>query len=288
VQKGHITIFEQMKYLSLLFIFAYITAFAQDNSEVGPAITGSIMDQQKNPVPFGSVAVHSAEDSTLVTGGVSDDQGKFSIPVNPGEYFVKVSFLSYNEEVIPSITISNSTVSLGVVTLKENSKVLEEVVVRGEKASMELQLDKRVFNIQKDLSNVGRNASDILGNLPSVTVDVDGTVSLRGSENVRILIDGKPSGLTSRDPEALRMLQGNLIESIEVITNPSSRYDAAGEVGIINIILKKNQDKGINGSFSANAGYPAQYGAAYTINIRRKNVNLFSSYGLEYDKRPGY
>jgi hypothetical protein len=153
---------------------------------------------------------------------------------------------------------------------------------------MELQLDKRVFNIQKDMSNVGRNASDILGNLPSVTVDVDGTVSLRGSENVRILIDGKPSGLTSRDPEALRMLQGNLIESIEVITNPSSRYDAAGEVGIINIVLKKNQEKGIHGSFTANAGYPAQYGGSYSINVRRKNINLFSSYGVEYNKRPGY
>ena len=122
---------------------------------------------------------------------------------------------------------------------------------------------------------MGRNASDILGNLPSITVDVDGTVSLRGSENVRILIDGRPSGLTSRDPEALRMLQGNLIESIEVITNPSSRYDAAGEVGIINIILKKNRDKGINGTFTANLGHPALYGGAYSINLRKKKTNLF-------------
>src|SRR5688500_11841359 len=144
-----------------------------------------------------------------------------------------ISFLSYREKLIPNVVVTDTRVDLGVVTLTEDSQVLEEVVVQGEKASMELQLDKRVFNVQKDLSNVGRNASDILGNLPSVTVDVDGTVSLRGSNNVRILIDGKPSGLTSRDPEALRMLQGNLIESIEVITNPSSRYDAAGEVGII-------------------------------------------------------
>jgi outer membrane receptor protein involved in Fe transport len=117
---------------------------------------------------------------------------------------------------------------------------------------------------------------------------VDGTVSLRGSDDVRILIDGKPSGLTSRDPEALRMLQGNLIDRIEVITNPSSRYDAAGEVGIINIILKKNQDKGVNGTFGANAGYPAQYGGSYSINVRRSKINFFSSYGVEYNKRPGY
>lgn len=261
---------------------------AQDESQQGPAITGSIIDEQDNAVPYGNVAIHSQADSMLVTGGVSDAEGKFVVPVKPGQYFVKISFLSYEEKTIPNVSVSTQNVSLGVVTLKENSQVLQEVVVTGEKAQMELQLDKRVFNIEKDLSNVGRNASDILGNLPSVTVDVDGTVSLRGSENVRILIDGKPSGLTSRDPEALRMLQGNLIQSIEVITNPSSRYDAAGEVGIINIVMKKNQNKGVNGSFSLNAGHPAEYGAAYSINVRRNKVNLFSSYGVEYDRRPGY
>jgi outer membrane receptor protein involved in Fe transport len=277
-----------MKYFFLLLIFIHVVGFAQEGGPQGPTISGSIIDEQKNPVPYGNVAVHSALDSTLVTGGVSDDAGKFQVPVEPGKYFVKISFLSYEEKTISDVAIGEDAVNLGVVVLKENSKVLEEVVVQGEKASMALQLDKRVFNIEKDLSNAGRNASDILGNLPSVTVDVDGTVSLRGSDNVRILIDGKPSGLTSRDPEALRMLQGNLIESIEVITNPSSRYDAAGEVGIINIVMKKNQDKGINGSFSLNAGHPAEYGGTYSINIRRKNVNLFSSYGIEYDKRPGY
>jgi outer membrane receptor protein involved in Fe transport len=276
-----------MRYFSFLLFLVCTTAFGQD-SEQGRAINGAIIDEQKNPVPFGNVAVYDVQDSTLITGGVSNEQGKFSVPVEPGKYFLKISFLSYEEEVVPDVVISNTNVNVGVITLKEDSQVLEEVVVKGEKASMELQLDKRVFNIDKDLSNVGRNASDILGNLPSVTVDVDGTVSLRGSENVRILIDGKPSGLTSRDPEALRMLQGNLIQSIEVITNPSSRYDAAGEVGIINIVLKKNQEKGINGSFSAKAGYPAEYGGSYSINIRRRKVNLFSSYGVEYDKRPGW
>lgn len=274
-------------FLLILLSFSVVT-IAQDSEQSGPSIDGAIVDEQKNPVPFGNVAVYQLQDSSLVTGGVSNDQGKFSVPVEPGKYFLRISFLSYDEEVVHNVDVSNGNVNVGVVTLKENSQVLEEVIVKGEKATMELQLDKRVFNIEKDLSNVGRNASDILGNLPSVTVDVDGTVSLRGSENVRILIDGKPSGLTSRDPEALRMLQGNLIQSIEVITNPSSRYDAAGEVGIINIVLKKNQDKGIHGTFSAKAGYPAEYGGSYSINIRRKKVNLFSSYGVEYDKRPGW
>src|SRR5688572_4123446 len=277
-----------MRYLLLsLFALVCVAGNSQDPEQEGALITGSIMDEKKIPVPYGNVAIHSTTDSILVTGGVSDDQGKFQVPVKPGKYFVKISFLSYKEKLIPNVVVTDTRVDLGVVTLTEDSQVLEEVVVQGEKASMELQLDKRVFNVQKDLSNVGRNASDILGNLPSVTVDVDGTVSLRGSSNVRILIDGKPSGLTSRDPEALRMLQGNLIESIEVITNPSSRYDAAGEVGIINIVLKKNQEKGINGTFTANGGYPALYGGSYTINLRRKKVNLFSSYGIDYNERPG-
>lgn len=277
-----------MRYIFLFVVLIAVKAVAQDNNAEEPLISGAIVDQQKNPVPFGNVAVHNPVDSALITGGVSDAEGKFQIPVKPGKYFVKISFLSYKDKIISDVAVFSSTVDLGVVTLSESSQVLEEVIVKGEKASMELQLDKRVFNIEKDLSNVGRNASDILGNLPSVTVDVDGTVSLRGSSNVRILIDGKPSGLTSRDPEALRMLQGNLIESIEVITNPSSRYDAAGEVGIINIVMKKNQEKGVNGTFTANGGYPARYGASYNLNIRRKNINFFSSYGVDYSERPGY
>ena len=276
-----------MRYLLFLVALVCAGVHAQDPEQQGALITGVIVDAQKIPIPYGNVAVHSTTDSTLVTGGVSDEKGKFQVPVKPGKYFLKVSFLSYKEKLIPNVVVSDTKIDLGVITLLEDSQVLEEVVVKGEKGAMELQLDKRVFNVQKDLSNVGRNASDILGNLPSVTVDVDGTVSLRGSDNVRILIDGKPSGLTSRDPEALRMLQGNLIESIEVITNPSSRYDAAGEVGIINIILKKNQDRGFNGTFTANAGYPALYGGSYSINLRRKKVNLFSSYGIDYNERPG-
>src|SRR5688572_23769899 len=276
-----------MRYLILLFCLIDVVGKAQDNNFNGPYVSGLVVDEQGIPVPFASVGIHDQRDSTLAAGGVSDESGKFQVAVKPGRYFIKITFLSYREKRISDVVVADRALDLGAIKLQENSQMLEEVVVKGEKAAMQLQLDKRVFNIQQDLSNVGRNASDILGNLPSVTVDVDGTVSLRGSDNVRILIDGKPSGLTSRDPEALRMLQGNLIESIEVITNPSSRYDAAGEVGIINIILKKNQEKGINGTFTGNAGYPALYGGSYTINLRRKKVNLFSSYGIDYNERPG-
>jgi outer membrane receptor protein involved in Fe transport len=124
--------------------------------------------------------------------------------------------------------------------------------------------------------------------VPSVSVEVDGTVSLRGNDNVRILINGKPSGLTSRDPDALRQLQASLVERVEVITNPSSRYEAAGEVGIINIVLKKNYETGLNGTFTASAGHPDFLGGSYSLNLRRKKINLFSTYGMDYRSNPGY
>src|SRR5690606_1469202 len=157
--------------------------------------------------------------------------------------------LSYQQKIIPGVNLVNRDVNLGTIVLRPDSRVLETVEIQGERSQMELQLDKRVFNVGTDLSTSGGNAADILNNVPSVNVDVEGQVTLRGNANVRILINGKPSGLTSRDPDALRHLQGSLVERVEVITNPSSRYEAAGEVGIINIVLKKNQENGLHGTF---------------------------------------
>src|SRR5690606_12075497 len=226
-------------------------------------ITGKIVEESGAPVPFANAALYSTVDSTLVTGAVSDDQGVFAIPAAPGKYFLNITFLSYQEKTIPNIQVANRDVELGSVILRSSSELLEEIVVQGEKSQMELYLDKRVFQVGKDLSNISGSASDILDNLPSVTVDVEGNVSVRGSQSERILIDAKPSGLAGiSTADALEQLQGNLIESVEVITNPSARYDAEGEVGIINIILKKEERQGVNGSFSANAGHPDNFGAS--------------------------
>src|SRR5690606_31296251 len=174
--------------------------------------------------------------------------GQFTIPTSPGQYYLKISFLSYEEKIVPRIDVTSSDIDLGQIVLLASQQVLEEVMVQSERSSMELYLDKRVFNVGKDLTSMSGSASDVLDNVPSVTVDVEGNVSLRGSENVRILINGKPSGLTGiSTADALQQIQADLIETVEVITNPSSRYDAEGEVGIINIILKKEQRTGING-----------------------------------------
>lgn len=272
---------------TLFIFFLQISPYAQRPSGVY-TISGRIVDNQNTAVPFANAAVYSNLDSTLVGGAASDMNGFFSVTLKPGNYYLKISFLSYQEKEIPNINLVNENIDVGIVMLEPDSRLLEAVEIEGERSQMELQLDKRVFNVGSDLSSSGGNAADILNNVPSVNVEVDGTVSLRGNENVRILINGKPSGLTSRDPDALRHLQANLVERVEVITNPSSRYEASGEVGIINIVLKKNQENGLNGTFTGVLGHPDFIGGSYSLNLRRKKINLFSSYGADYRKSPGY
>ncbi|RAW00026.1 TonB-dependent receptor [Pseudochryseolinea flava] len=265
----------------IIVLLSTVSLLAQQIS-----IKGTVTDEQNTPVPFASTALYNL-DSALVTGTVSDETGSFTINTTPGSYYLKVTFLAYQEKTIGNLSLS-ADVNLGNIVLQSSPQLLNEVEVVAQKSSMELQLDKRVFNVGQDLSNAGGSASDVLSNIPSVSVDVDGSVSLRGSENVRILIDGKPSGLILRSPDALKNLQGNMIERVEVITNPSSRYDAAGEVGIINIVLKKNKANGINGTFTLTGGIPALYGGSYSINVRQKNINFFSSYGASYRSTKGY
>jgi outer membrane receptor protein involved in Fe transport len=250
-------------------------------------ITGEVMDENSQPVPFANAAVYSHSDSTLVTGAVSDENGIFTIQLQRGKYVLKITFLSYQEKSIP-INLQNADISLGRIVLAPGSQVLESVTVEGQANSMELHLDKRVFQVDKDMSNISGSAADILDNIPSVAVDVEGNVSLRGSQNVRILIDGRPSAITGITPaDALRQMQGNLIERVEIITNPSARYDAEGEVGIINIILKKEKQKGVNGSFTLTGGYPDNFGGSFILNARKKDANFFTSYGLNYRSGPG-
>jgi outer membrane receptor protein involved in Fe transport len=255
------------------------------------SIRGTIVEKNSTtPLEFATVAVYKLPDSTLVTGGITDTKGQFNVEAYPGRYFLKVQFISYGETYVPNVVVTpeNLNVNVGTVGLAPSDVILKEVVIEGERTQMELQLDKKVYNIGKDLSNLGGSAADLLGNLPSVAVDVEGNVSLRGSENVQILIDGKPSGLIGLSGSGgLQQLQGNMIERVEIITNPSARYDAEGGAGIINIILKKDKATGFNGSFAVNAGYPANYGLSFNINYRHKWVNIFTNYGINYRENPG-
>jgi outer membrane receptor protein involved in Fe transport len=278
-----------MKHLYFLFLLTLlsISVFAQNN----PAsflIKGILIDEQKNAVPYANVAIYSTRDSSLVSGAVSDDAGKFQVSAKPGSYYAKVTYLSFEEKTIQNVLLTNGDINLGTIKLASIDKLLEEIVIQGEKSKMELSLDKKVFNVGKDLANAGGTAIDILSNVPSVAVDVEGNVSLRGSGNVRILIDGKPSGLVNlRGGSGLQQLQGSLIERVEIITNPSARYEAEGMAGIINIVLRKERKEGFNGSFDVITGYPANFGAAANVNYRRKNLNFFVNYTASYRNTPG-
>jgi len=266
-----------MRSLKVLIGLLFFSVFSFGQSG---GIRGVIVDEKGEEVPFGNVAVYRLPDTTHVSGQPADENGAFSISLSGGNYLVRITVVSFKEKLLTGVRVSNDVVDLGRIRLAPDVTTLEEVVVQGEKSQMVLDLDKRVFNVGSDLASIGGSAVDILNNVPSVSVDPEGVVSLRGSENVRILIDGRPSGLTGiGSPDALRLLQGNMIDRIEIITNPSSRYDAEGEVGIINIILKKNANYGVNGAFSANLGYPLTYGASVDVNYRTEKFNFYGTFG---------
>lgn len=288
-------------FLTSVFILCFTVAVAQQpNQQRGSGapngqstfkVTGQVLDAESGePLEYVTTALIAEKDSSIVSGAVTGVDGKFEISARPGRFTLRINFLSYASKDIAGIQLNREqlTKDFGVIRLEPNTELLDEVIVQGEKSTMTMALDKRIFNVGKDLTNAGRSAADLLDNIPSVQVDVEGNVSLRGSDNVRILVDGKPSGLLGiNTADGLRQLQSNMIERVEVVTNPSARYDAEGSGGIINIILKKDQRQGVNGSFTASAGYPQNLGGSFNLNYRKKWMNLFASYGLDYRKSPG-
>jgi hypothetical protein len=251
------------------------------------SITGKVIDAKSNqPLEYATIVLKNT-DTQKISGGITDMEGKFDIKTPTGNYEISVEFISFNSKKYPKQNIT-SDLDLGTIKLSENSKSLNEVVIIAEKTTVDIRLDKKVFNIGKDLSIRGGNASDVLGNVPSVQVDVEGAVSLRGNENVTILIDGRPSALVGMNgAEALRQIPAEAIEKVEVITSPSARYDAEGTAGILNIILRKNKLIGFNGSLQLDLGYPARVGTAFNANWRTDKWNLFTNTGFRYNETPG-
>lgn len=274
--------------IGFLFVFPFKT-FAQQNQPKGK-IKGTLIDlTTKEALPFATIGVYTEKDS-LVGGGISDEKGNYTVDTPYGKFYALIEFMGFEAQKTNVFTLSreNQNLDLGEIALSATASDLNEVVVQGEKTIMELSLDKRIFNVGKDLANAGGNASDILMNLPSVAVDPDGNVSLRGSSNVRILIDGKPSGLVSfKGSSGLRQLPANMVERVEVITNPSARYEAEGMAGVINIILKKDSKQGFNGSFEVITGFPLNLGFTTNLNFRHNRINWFINYGVAYRETPG-
>ena len=246
-------------------------------------VKGHVFDKTNGkPMEYATVRACTLPDSTFVAGCITEPSGNFALQLEKGRYVLEIQYMGYLKT-FKNVTLdgSKSMVDVGRIGLSPDSQMLEEVEVVAEQSTYEMTLDKRVFNVGKDVANTAGNAIEVLENIPAVSVDVEGNVSLRGDDGVRILIDGKESGLSGMSTQdALRTLQGDMIERIEVITNPSVRYDAEGSAGIINIILKKDKRQGFNGAVNIRTGYPWMYGASLSGNYRLKRWNLFASYGF--------
>ncbi|MDR7371379.1 outer membrane beta-barrel family protein [Flavobacterium aquidurense] len=249
-------------------------------------VTGKVFEKvSKQPLEYATISIMSPNDTKVIAGGITNPKGEFEVAVAPGTYDIKVEFISFKATEIKGRNISGDT-NLGVVNLSEDAAQLNEVVVRAEKSTVEIKLDKKVYNVGQDMIVKGGTVSDVLDNVPSVSVDTEGNVSLRGSDNVRILIDGRPSNAINV-AEALRQLPADAIDKVEVITNPSARYDAEGGSGLINIILKKGKNQGFNGTFIASTGLPETYGLSANLNYKTEKLNYFTTAGYNYRTNEG-
>ncbi len=275
-------------FAAVIMILISVITFGQANRDEtnssglnsSGTIMGKVIDSStKQPVQFANVSVFSSKDSSIVTGAVTDDKGNFLINNVPaGNYYAKVSFIGYKSDVIKSININskNKSAELGTLSIASTAVRLGSVVVRADKDMVVTNLDKQVINVEKDLSSAGGSALDVMQNIPAVTVDIDGNISLRGNSNVTILIDGKPTGLAGlNSSDVLTSIPASSIKSVELVTNPSAKYDPDGTAGIINIVLKKKSNLGFNGVFNLNAGTGNKYTGGTNFNYRTGDLNFF-------------
>ena len=272
--------------LVLLFTSFYNYAQQPPAGQNKVKVTGKVFEKvSKQPLEYATISIMVPNDTKVIAGGITNPKGEFDIAVAPGTYDIKVEFISFKATEIKGKTISGDT-NLGAVNLSEDAAQLNEVVVRAEKSTVEIKLDKKVYNVGQDMIVKGGTVSDVLDNVPSVSVDTEGNVSLRGSDNIRILIDGRPSNAINV-AEALRQLPADAIDKVEVITNPSARYDAEGGSGLINIILKKGKNQGFNGTFIASTGLPETYGLSANLNYKTEKLNYFTTAGYNYRTNEG-
>ena len=272
----------------LLSILFTIISFATIQAQKEVTITGKVLEKiTGQPLEYATVAFFSQAENRIVTGGITDQSGYFSIPVPVGTYDVSIEFISFIKQTLPNQNL-NSDKNIGNFCLEADTQALDEVNIIAEKTSVEIKLDKKIYNVGKDLTVRGGTVSDVLDNIPSVSVDVEGNVALRGNENVRILINGKPSGLVGlNSTDALRQLPAESIERVEVITSPSARYDAEGTAGILNIILRRSKLQGLNGAVTTSIGYPKSAGISGNINYRTGDLNIFNTTSYNYREVPG-
>lgn len=275
----------KLKIITLITMFVGIVLYGQKN--IGNAeISGKIIDTINETLPYATVILKNTK-GELIEGIVTNEKGDFIFKaVAIGNYNLEAQYIGFiTEKRTVSITADSNMIQLGTMVLKEDAEVLDEVVVEGTVSEVSLKLGKKVFRVGKDITSQSGAATDVLNNVPSVNVGPTGTITLRGNANVQVLINGRRSGLTQS--QALEQLSADLIETIEVITNPSAKYDASGGAGIINIILKKNKRSGLNGQVRLVAGIPDDYRAFGNLNYKTEKFNFFTNLGIRYTNYEG-
>lgn len=246
-------------------------------------LTGKVIESEEgNPLMYASIVLNTVKDSTMVSGAITREDGTFTMEeLPPGTYFITINYVGFPPQDFNNIRITfrEPEYDMGVIGISPSAQVLNEVTVEAARSLMETGLDRRVINVGQEITAIGGTGLDIMQNVPSVAVDFDGNVSLRGSSNVTILIDGRPSTLTGLSgSEALEQIPAEMIERVEVITNPSARYNPEGTSGIINVVLKQQRRPGYNGMASLNAGSAGRYSGSINLNYKVNKLNFFTNY----------
>ncbi|MFK8057790.1 MAG: TonB-dependent receptor [Saprospiraceae bacterium] len=262
----------------VLFIGCSFCLFAVGNAQ-SITFTGLVVEAgSQQPVEFATVKALDKESRALVAGTTTDFDGRFELIVPSLNVELEFTFIGFSPSLVSSFSESGTAQDLGTISLKLQGELLDDVIVTGKRSTTEFKLDRRVFNVGEDLSSSGASALELLNNVPSVTVDIEGGINLRGSSGVQVLIDGKPSVLAS-EGGALATITADMIEKVEVITNPSAKYEAEGSAGIINIVLKKEEKNGLSGSVTLNTGIPDNHSFGASLSRRSNKFNLFGQLG---------
>lgn len=266
---------------SVLIIFTFtVQIFTQNTTGT---ISGSVVDKSSGtPIESADVTLLNAADSTVFKGTATDKEGKFIFKDIPfGKYSLRSNLVGYSTVSVKGInlTSSNSSIILDPVKLSSGSVTTEEILVETEKSAIQFEGDKKVFNVSQNPMNSSGSLIELLKNIPSVSVDADGNVSLRGNTKVKITVDGRPFGLDGQNrSQLLEQIPANQVESVELVTNPSSKYEAEGVSGIINIVTKKTKVFGYNGNLSLNAGSRDKYNGSMNLNLKNNNTQFFTNY----------
>lgn len=240
-------------------------------------IVGFVFDQNtKTPLEYATVSVFDSKTDTIIQGILVDAEGMFEIELDKtnSDVYIIFEFLGYKPKKVNDLIFEQQEIDLPDVYLSPDIQQLDEIVVTGEVSRTVFKLDRRIFNVGKDLTSSGASTLEILENIPSVTTDLKGTISLRGNSNVKVLINGNASASTSNGTTALNGIAPDMIERVEVITNPSAKYDAAGTAGILNIILKKERKSGLNGVLNLQTGVPNNHSLGVYLNYRTEKLSI--------------